>query len=414
MKDFEVYIHIPFCIQKCHYCDFLSFSSEKAQRNAYIKALLKEIDLFFQSEESREPITIFIGGGTPSVLEAEQICEILSHIPGNAEEITIEANPGTLNRKKLESYQKAGINRLSLGLQSSNNQELKLLGRIHTWEDFLENFEQARIAGFKNINIDLISGLPGQTLQDWESVLEQTTRLCPEHISSYSLIIEEGTPFFIKYGEHPEKLPSEEEIVAMYDLTGDLLYDRGYRQYEISNYAYPGRECRHNLGYWYRRNYKGFGLGAASLLKIPSSAIGLINQSSSRSRYTEYKEKQAVSLETRFHNTNCMEEYLEALKIGTDIDTQSMVDIQSIYKDKEVLTEKEQIEETMFLGLRCRKGISPVDFSTRFGIEMKKLYGDVIEKHCNQGLLEWNENRLRLTKKALFISNMVMRDFLLD
>lgn len=392
-KEFGIYIHIPFCIRKCNYCDFLSFPSKEQQRELYIKALTTEMDLFFQSEEYKEkgaPTTVFIGGGTPSVLEAEQICEILSHIPelDHVKEITMEANPGTLDRKKLEVYKQAGINRLSLGLQSVDNQELKLLGRIHTWEDFLENYSQARLVGFKNINIDLMSGLPGQTLQDWEMVLKRIAGLAPEHISAYSLIIEEGTPFFSSYGMHPEQLPSEEEIAAMYELTGKFLSDLGYQQYEISNYAYQGKECIHNLGYWYRKEYRGFGLGAASLL---------FNMSSSQKEM-----RQAV----RFRNTNKMEKYLLLVEQG--------VDLQSIQREKEVLTKEEQMEETMFLGLRCRAGVSSSDFLAEFGIEMKEFYGDVIEKYCTLGFLEWNGNRLRLTEKALLVSNVVMQDFLCE
>ncbi len=276
-KEFGIYIHIPFCIRKCAYCDFLSFSAKEQKRKEYIKALTTEMDLFFQSEEYRDvPTTVFIGGGTPSVLEAEQICEILSHIPKKEEktldlqrntkdiknkkyplEITMEANPGTLHKEKLKAYYQAGINRLSLGLQSSNNQELKLLGRIHTWEDFLENYYEARQAGFKNINIDLMLGLPGQRKKEWEAVLEKIAELAPEHISAYSLMIEENTPFFLRYKNHPELLPSEEEVAIMYELTGQVLHSFGYEHYEISNYAYPNKECIHNMGYWYRKPYRG-------------------------------------------------------------------------------------------------------------------------------------------------------------
>lgn len=381
MRKLEVYIHIPFCMKKCHYCDFLSFSSSEEQQKRYFKALETEMDAFFHSEAYAhfgQISTIFIGGGTPSFPPAEYICNLLSHIPYLAEEVTIEANPGTLDFKKLTAYRKAGINRLSMGLQSSNNQELRLLGRIHTWEQFLENFEQARTTGFENINIDLMSGLPRQSLADWSRILEDVTRLSPEHISAYSLIIEEGTPFFSKYDMHPEKLPSEEDTAAMYELTGEFLSQYGYYQYEISNYAKPGRECLHNLGYWYRTDYIGFGLGASSLL-----------------------------CETRFRNTDCMEEYLLAAEMGPDMPD-------SIRKQIEPLTIQEQIEETMFLGLRCRRGISSIDFHNRFQIEMTDIYGDIISKYQRQGFLEWDREYLRLTEHAMLVSNVIMQDFLLE
>ncbi len=404
-KEFGIYIHIPFCIRKCAYCDFLSFSAKEQKRKEYIKALTTEMDLFFQSEEYRDvPTTVFIGGGTPSVLEAEQICEILSHIPKKEEktldlqrntkdiknkkyplEITMEANPGTLHKEKLKAYYQAGINRLSLGLQSSNNQELKLLGRIHTWEDFLENYYEARQAGFKNINIDLMLGLPGQRKKEWEAVLEKIAELAPEHISAYSLMIEENTPFFLRYKNHPELLPSEEEVAIMYELTGQVLHSFGYEHYEISNYAYPNKECIHNMGYWYRKPYRGFGLGAASLLKT--------------------FDENGVEREKRFRNTNKMEEYLLLTKQETTL--------QEIQREQEILTKEEQMEETMFLGLRCKKGVSSTDFFKKFDISIEELYGDIIKKYSELNLLIWKEDRLCLTEKAFLISNVIMQDFLL-
>ena len=279
MKELELYLHIPFCVKKCNYCDFLSAPAEEETRAAYVDALLEEIR-GFEDPEDYEVVTVFFGGGTPSILPGQEIFRIMEALREKfsfrkGAEITLEANPGTVDKEKLSCYKKAGINRLSFGLQSADAEELKKLGRIHTWEKFLESFQLAREAGFSNINVDLMSALPGQTKESWEKTLRQVLALQPEHISAYSLIIEEGTPFYQLYekdverrdaGEEPELLPSEEEERAMYEATGRILKEQGYLHYEISNYAKPGRECRHNLGYWQRRDYLGFGLGASTLL----------------------------------------------------------------------------------------------------------------------------------------------------
>lgn len=398
MKELEIYIHIPFCVKKCNYCDFLSFPAKKELQLAYCRALILEMNAFFHSEEylsnDYQISTIFIGGGTPSILEADRIQEILSCIPKNKKcfekerEITIEANPDSLSIKKLRAYQQAGINRLSIGLQSSNNKELAILGRVHTWEQFLEGYHQARSAGFDNINIDLISGLPEQTIERWEKVLLDITTLSPEHISAYSLILEEGTPFYDWYGQpfdtvkNRKQLPSEEETARMYELTETILSNYGYWQYEISNYSKKGMECRHNLGYWYRTEYIGFGLGAASLLS-----------------------------EVRFQNSKNILEYLSI----TNISNKEKI-LQKIHQKQEILTRKDQIEETMFLGLRCRKGVLASDFFMKFGEKLTdiKNYKDIINKYAAQGFLDWNGEYLRLTKKALLVSNQIMQEFLLD
>lgn len=382
MRELEVYIHIPFCVKKCNYCDFLSFPCTEEQQTQYFDALKSEIVSFFSSDEflsgNYRISTVFFGGGTPSLPEASLICGLLACIPGKPDEITLEANPGTLNKEKLKSYRQAGINRLSIGLQSSDKKELQLLGRIHTLEQFLENFEQARMAGFQNINIDLMSGLPGQTPESWAEVLNLITALVPEHISAYSLILEEGTPFFETYSRHPEELPTEEETAAMYEITGEILAKKGYHQYEISNYALPGKECLHNLGYWYRREYIGFGLGAASLLA-----------------------------EKRFRNTGSMRNYLSAGK------KEAEEKLCMLRKDFQILGQKEQIEETMFLGLRCMQGVSSEEFWEKFHIAMTDIYGDVIENYQKQGFLAWKGDRLCLTKKAFLVSNCIMKEFLL-
>ncbi len=271
-KPLELYIHIPFCIRKCAYCDFLSAPAAPEVQEAYVGQLLQEIAASKKLPEDYEAVTVFFGGGTPGILKGELLCSILRALRDRFSvredaEITVEANPGTVNRDKLVQYREAGVNRISLGLQSADNQELKLLGRIHTWEQFLESFQLARETGFRNINVDLMSALPGQTTESVHRTLERVLALSPEHISAYSLILEEGTPFYKRYEGHPELLPSEEEERQMYYDTRDRLCACGYEHYEISNFAKPGYACRHNLGYWERTDYKGFGLGAASLLE---------------------------------------------------------------------------------------------------------------------------------------------------
>ena len=248
----ELYVHIPFCVKKCAYCDFLSFPQGEEIQRRYVEKLMEEIRTVSAGFHDTPVSSVFVGGGTPSVLKARWMKELFDclrasfHIEETAE-ISMEANPGTVDREKLRIYREAGINRLSFGLQSADNRELKALGRIHTWEEFLDSFHQARIAGFTNINVDLMSALPGQTVDSWRKTLEKVLELKPEHISAYSLIIEEGTPFYEKYEDHPELLPPEEEERQMYHDTKRILHEHGYERYEISNYARAGYACRHNL-----------------------------------------------------------------------------------------------------------------------------------------------------------------------
>ncbi|MCC8168714.1 MAG: radical SAM family heme chaperone HemW, partial [Clostridiales bacterium] len=286
MKKLELYIHIPFCIRKCAYCDFLSFdaSGEEAQSN-YMDALFKEIAWYGEKLPDYEISTIYIGGGTPSVLAPEQILLLMqtvrdSFAVDDDAEISIECNPGTdpdpeVMRHKLSIYQVCGINRLSIGLQSSHNGELDILGRIHTFEQFLQTYQTAREVGYNNINVDIMSGIPYQTPEKFRQTLQWVVRLKPEHISAYSLIVEKGTPFYERYhndvlrqeaGEPTEILPNEDAVCRMISDTNEMLGKHNYRRYEISNYSLPGYECRHNIGYWERAEYLGVGLGASSLL----------------------------------------------------------------------------------------------------------------------------------------------------
>ena len=276
-RDLELYLHIPFCVKKCNYCDFFSAAGSREEQEAYVQAMIQEIRGYKDSLHSYEVKTVFLGGGTPSLLSERQAEELFQSLYDSFTiqkdaEITMEVNPGTVNLEKLKQYKAVGVNRLSLGLQSARNEELQRLGRIHTYEDFLATWNFTEKAGFENRNIDLMSALPGQTMESWEDTLEKVIALEPEHISAYSLILEEGTRFYHWYQEGKFdsgewKLPSEEEEYRMGEWTIERLAKAGMERYEISNYARTGQECRHNLGYWDRVEYLGIGAGASSLLR---------------------------------------------------------------------------------------------------------------------------------------------------
>lgn len=391
MKELSIYIHIPFCIRKCHYCDFLSAPADRTAQEEYLYALIREIQTEAITYRDYEVVTVFIGGGTPTAVDAGLLCKVLATLRESFKmkedaEISMEANPGTVTKEALLQYKMAGVNRLSIGLQSAKDKELALLGRIHTYADFEKTYYGARACGFTNINVDVMAALPGQNTDTYKETLDRLLALTPppEHISAYSLIIEEGTPFYELYGEKAsqklddkdgtfapiaDKLPTEEEERAMYYLTEKMLNGAGYTCYEISNYSRPGFACRHNLVYWQRGNYVGFGLGAASMVE-----------------------------NVRFQNVSDMEAYLaEAEKIA----------------EKTALSTKEQMEEYMFLGLRLADGVSKKLFLQNFGVSMEEVYGKVIQKNVSDGLLEDGE-RLFLTKKGVDISNYVMAQFLLD
>lgn len=422
-RPLGLYIHIPFCVKKCAYCDFLSFPSDEATKEQYVNALCEEIRANKENAEEYTVETIYFGGGTPSVLSVEQIGKIFGTVldtfsvrgfedekPGKKEkkklrlgkkkavepeqtetpearlwrvmngelaEVTIEVNPGTADREKFAALYELGFNRLSMGLQSAITEELKCLGRIHTKEQFADCVKAAREAGFRNISGDLMSGLPNQT----EETLTESIRFLlaqhPEHISVYSLQIEDGTEFAKRYGEEgPEKtkLPDEDADRAMYELTGKLLEEAGYSRYEISNYAKPGFESRHNSSYWTGREYLGIGLGASSLMS-----------------------------NARFHNTTEMEAYLAGA-----------VDPFSLREDMERLVQKELMEEFMFLGLRMCKGIEKAEFKRRFKCDIETIYGDVMKRLVSQGVLAEAEGRVFLTPRGIDVSNVVLAEFLLD
>lgn len=374
----ELYLHMPFCVRKCAYCDFLSFPSGAETQRMYAKRLMKDIDVMGKRYGEIPAETIFIGGGTPSVPDSALIVEIMEHVRhafhvADGAEISMEANPGTVTREKLTDYRKAGINRLSFGLQSANDRELKLLGRIHTWAEFLESFTLARECGFANLNIDLMSALPGQTCESWKETLSRVTDLDPEHISAYSLIIEEGTPFGERYGseEGRKLLPDEDSEREMYHETKRFLKDCGYERYEISNYAKPGRECRHNIGYWTGVPYLGLGLGASSYLDG-----------------------------CRFTVNPDMKQYLEE-KPG-------------MFADIEKLTKKDMEEEFFYVGLRMTAGVSLSEFERRFGISAKEVYPGLMETFVKEKAARFEGDRFVLTDYGLDVSNYIMALFLQD
>lgn len=386
MRNLSIYIHIPFCIKKCLYCDFLSYPAPEEDRKAYLELLLSEIEGQAPFYQEHQVISVFIGGGTPSVLEGREIEEILWKLKNcyhfeNVCELTIEVNPGTVTEEKLAAYLRAGINRLSIGLQSTNEEELRTLGRIHDYRRFCHTYEMARKMGFRNINIDLMSAIPGQTYDSYKETLEKVLAHGPEHISAYSLILEEGTWFY----EHKKELalPSEEEDRRLYELTGEMLAAHGYHRYEISNYAKEGYECEHNKVYWKRGDYLGFGLGAASMVE-----------------------------EVRFSNPRTLEAYRTKIQeMIYDKKTEPLTRLRSrIAESAQCLSEAEQMEEFMFLGLRLMEGIEKEDFLQKFGVPIEDIYGETLLRLRREGLIEADEP-IRLTPYGVDISNYVMAQF---
>lgn len=398
MKNLKLYIHIPFCVKKCAYCDFLSFPCEEKTQIAYADALIREIRFYGAKMKDYAVSTIFIGGGTPTWLDENKMTEILETVyrcffvlPDA--EITMECNPNTVTIEKLNKYHQAGVNRLSIGLQSADNEELKLLGRIHTYETFVKTYEMAKNVGFSNINIDLISGIPYQTAETFLGSLQKVIRLKPTHISVYSLIIEEGTPFYEMYQHEVEKqeaglqtsvLPSEDEVYRTIKMTQTFLKNAGYEQYEISNFALSGFACQHNIGYWKRENYLGLGLGAASLVEN-------IRYSNLTDLYDYMKQSQAIE------NSNGKENTLET----------------NLHASVEVLSRNAQMEEFMFLGLRMKEGITRADFKRCFGIPIESVYKQALDYLKKEGLLELSAGYIRLTEKGQDVSNYALAQFLL-
>lgn len=377
MKDLSIYIHIPFCIQKCYYCDFTSFSNMNDKIPKYMNSLKAELNLYKEKLTDPTIRTIFIGGGTPSVIDGKYIYDLLGHIYNNLKiakdlEVTIEVNPGTLDREKVKIYKEAGINRVSMGVQSFNNELLKSIGRIHKADHVYESYRLLREEKFENINMDLMSGLPGQTLEDVLSSVKEAVDLGVEHISHYSLILEEGTHLYNQYKKGKLNLPEEDEERLMYHRATDYLIKKGYNHYEISNYALPGFECGHNLVYWDLMPYLGLGLGSHS--------------------YMDNK---------RFYNTSNMLDYIEKVeKKFLPIEGEEEINLSSA------------IEEFCLLGIRKINGIDKGQFKMRFNVEIENIYGDIINKHIKNGLIIDNGKAIKLTRKGLDLSNLVEVDFL--
>lgn len=395
MRELSIYIHIPFCVRKCLYCDFLSAAAHEEEIDSYVNLLLREIKEQSVFYGDHRVVSIFMGGGTPSLLPARETGRILERVREDFSlagdvEITIECNPGTVTAEKLKNYITYGINRLSIGLQSTDDEELVRIGRIHSYGDFLETYAMAREAGFHNINIDLMAGLPGQNLFSYRKTLERAAALLPEHISAYSLILEEGTPLYVNQKKYT--FPDEDEEREMYELTGRYLAQAGFHRYEISNYAREGYECRHNKVYWRRGDYAGFGLGASSMVqnvrwKNPED----------HTVYESYVEKMKTDgQDCAGYTARTRAAYMAG--IGA--------------QEVQTLTAQEQMEEFMFLGLRLTEGVELDEFALYFGKTAEEVYGKQISSFEKQGLLERRGRRLRLTPRGVDVSNVVFAAFL--
>ena len=374
-KTIGLYIHIPFCRQKCLYCDFPSWAGKEDEMEGYVDALTKEIQNRSREYPDRKVVSVFFGGGTPTTLSIPMLERLMGAVFASWDvaedaEITTEANPGTLDGEMAAALKKMGFNRLSMGVQAWQNRLLKELGRIHTIESFQENYKAVRKAGFANVNTDLMFALPGQTMEDWQETVKNIAALEPEHISAYSLILEEGTPFFDRY-EKGELEPAAEELDReMYHWAVEYLVEMGYEQYEISNFAKAGRQSRHNRIYWQAEEYLGLGLGSHSYMNGE-----------------------------RFHNTYDLREYIEGEGFFWK-------------EDAEGIAAEDALAEFMFLGLRLTEGVSFGRFRERFGQGMKNIYGSQIEELVKEGLLEEDERGIRLTKKGVDVSNYVFEKFL--
>ena len=375
-----LYIHIPFCLQKCAYCSFVSFSGQEKLFDRYVEALCREAgQTAVQAGRALETIapleTLFFGGGTPSLLPAALISRIIDRCRqlftfSSTIELSLEANPGTIDEDGLAKLRRAGVNRLSVGIQSFDDRELQALGRAHTRAQALDAVKNARKAGFDNLSLDLMSGLPGQSPVSWRQTLEQALDLRPEHLSCYQLTIEEDTPFARLQDQGCLILPQEEAIAAMDELTLSLCSEAGLERYEISNFARPDKKCRHNLNYWHNRPYLALGAGAVSY------------ENQRRSRRTSNPRR-----------------YCELLETGN-----------SVIVEEEELDMEASFRETMIMGLRLTRGIDLNDLQSRFGLDPRIYYGKTLEHLINQGLLHLNQERLRLTTHGLIFANQVMAE----
>jgi len=373
-----LYIHFPFCKKKCSYCDFTSYCGRLDDAAAYTEALKRELELHLKNGAFNEKIeTIFCGGGTPTVLPPALLCDVFEHLYSRLDisddvEITLEANPGTITAKSLTAYRQMGINRLSIGLQSCSDRLLKAIGRIHSYNEFLAGYESARSAGFKNINVDLMCALPSQEAYELLESVDQVIQLAPEHISLYSLILEEGTPLADMVQSGSIQLPGEDDAVNMFIAAMDLLRRRGYERYEVSNFARPGFHCRHNVGYWQRKNYIGLGCAAASF-----------------------------SAGRRFTNTPDLDEYIAACMDGRFCHIQT-----------ETLTPEDEVFEEIMLSLRMMDGIDLKGFSARHGFMFEEKYKNYIASLSGHGFAQLTDHRFCLTDAGIQVQNSILLNFL--
>ena len=375
MKEIGIYIHIPFCIKKCEYCDFVSYSDKKDIQEQYMKSLKKEIENWLKQNQDIEIETIYIGGGTPSSIDEKYIKEILETInPKKDISITIEVNPGTVTKNKLIQYKKSGINRLSIGLQSTENELLKLIGRIHTYEDFLKTYNMARDVGFYDINVDLMIGLPSQTINQLKNSLEKIVKLNPEHISVYSLILEQNTKITQMVKNGILKLPDEESERNMYWYVKNFLELNNYIHYEISNFAKMGFEAKHNVDCWKQKSYRGFGISACS--------------------YIENK---------RYGNISDINMYIKNIE---NKNYEKNIELQ------EIQSKKDKMNEYMLLGLRMLKGISISEFEQKFDENPIMIYKKSLNKLNNYGLIVIDGDIIRLSEKGLDLANVVWEEFI--
>lgn len=374
-----LYVHIPFCLRKCNYCDFLSGASTASERGEYLKALEQDIQLESKrlTISKREVHSVFFGGGTPTVLEAEALVNILSKLReyfiwNQGTEVTVEANPGTITLEKLRTLKSGGFNRLSLGVQSFNFQELQSIGRQHSLKDIYNSYHLIREAGFTNVNLDLIYALPGQALESWQENLQRAVELQPEHISAYGLKIEPGTILEERLNQGLIQETDEDLNDEMYQWTIEYLTSMGYLHYEISNFSLSDKESRHNLGYWQQEPYLGFGLGATSYLN--------------QKRWTKSR---------NFADYQCLTKC-------------AVVPVE----EEELLSDKEAIEEAMFLGLRLTEGIDLKTLGNRYNLDLEARFQSLIEELIISNLLERKGSRIRLSSKGLSLGNQVFMAFL--
>ena len=377
MNPLGLYLHIPYCLHKCGYCDFNSHPENREESEIYVSALLSEIEHYAPQLAGKTVSTVFFGGGPPTLLPPASLDTILGKVKNHYNlsrdcEITIEANPATVKQETLDQIRSSGFNRISIGVQSFDADELKLLERVHSVEEIHTTLHRARLAGFDNLSLDLMSGLPGQSLEKWKSNLLQALDKKPDHISAYGLTIEPATSFFKLQERGLLRLPPENIQLEMLQTTIEILPSAGYDQYEISNFARPGFESRHNLNYWDNGEYLGLGAGASSYLNGE-----------------------------RFKNTNLPSRYIREVQAkGSAVESTENLDL------------LHAMGETIMLGLRRLKGIPIEEFENRFQISFKKVYGNVIDPLLDEGLITLNQNRMALSRRGIFLADSVILKFL--